>query len=58
MAELGWTFADNEKVNRIIERVGGVPYKTYGMYEKIIDSSSDSTEKTDSQISEGKIAGN
>ncbi|MBQ3350278.1 MAG: GNAT family N-acetyltransferase [Thermoguttaceae bacterium] len=57
-AELGWTFADNEKVNRIIERVGGVPYKTYGMYEKIIDSSSDSTEKTDSQISEGKIAGN
>ena len=58
-AELGWTFADNEKVNRIIERVGGVPYKTYGMFEKSIDSSSDSAEKTDSQISdEGKTIGN
>ena len=41
-AELGWTFADNEKVNRIIQHVGGVPYKTYGMYEKSIDSSNDS----------------
>ncbi len=35
-AELGWTFADNTSVNNIIQRVGGVPYKTYAMYEKAI----------------------
>lgn len=33
-AELGWTFSDNTRVNNIIERVGGVPYKTYAMYQK------------------------
>ncbi|MDO4575198.1 MAG: hypothetical protein Q4D98_08295 [Planctomycetia bacterium] len=32
-AELGWTYKDNDSVNHIIERVGGLPYKTYCMYE-------------------------
>jgi GNAT superfamily N-acetyltransferase len=33
-AELGWTLADNELINRAIERVGGRCYKTYRIYER------------------------
>jgi GNAT superfamily N-acetyltransferase len=33
-AELGWTFEDNDPVNRTIEAVGGRRYKTYRLYEK------------------------
>lgn len=32
-AELGWTYKDNDNVNNIIKRVGGIPYKTYSIYE-------------------------
>lgn len=32
-AELGWTYKDNNNVNNIIKRVGGIPYKTYSIYE-------------------------
>ncbi|MDO4570399.1 MAG: GNAT family N-acetyltransferase [Planctomycetia bacterium] len=32
-AELGWTYRDNHAVNRIIERCGAIPYKTYHLYE-------------------------
>ena len=33
-AELSWTDEDNDKVNKIIERVGALKYKTYRIYEK------------------------
>jgi GNAT superfamily N-acetyltransferase len=33
-AELGWTFEDNDMVNRTIESVGAQRYKTYRVYEK------------------------
>lgn len=33
-AELSWTLADNELVNRTIQRVGGSRYKTYRFYER------------------------
>ena len=36
-AELSWTLEDNELINRTIERVGGVRYKTYRIYQKPID---------------------
>ena len=55
-AELGWTFADNDKVNRIIERVGGVPYKTYGMYEKSIVSSEVVSSEENSESSSDETA--
>ena len=32
--ELSWTDEDNDKVNRIIERVGAKRYKTYRVYKK------------------------
>jgi len=35
--ELSWTDEDNQKVNRIIERVGAKKYKTYRVYKKRID---------------------
>lgn len=33
-AELSWTLEDNVLVNRMIERVGGLKYKTYRIYRK------------------------
>lgn len=33
-AELGWTDEHNDKVNKVITRVGGKRYKTYRVYEK------------------------
>lgn len=33
-AELGWTLEDNAAINKPIERVGGVRYKTYRIYER------------------------
>jgi GNAT superfamily N-acetyltransferase len=33
-AELGWTLEDNHSINRAIEAVGGLHYKTYRIYEK------------------------
>ncbi|MDD3586310.1 MAG: GNAT family N-acetyltransferase [Thermoguttaceae bacterium] len=33
-AELGWTDELNDKVNKVIARVGGKRYKTYRVYEK------------------------
>ena len=35
-AELGWVLEDNAAIQRIIETVGGVPYKTYRVYEKAL----------------------
>jgi GNAT superfamily N-acetyltransferase len=35
-AEASWTLENNEMVNRAIEAIGGDPYKTYRIYEKII----------------------
>lgn len=32
-AELSWILEDNEAMRRIIEALGGVPYKTYRIYE-------------------------
>lgn len=32
-AELGWTYRDNQAVNVVIERCGGIPYKEYELYE-------------------------
>jgi GNAT superfamily N-acetyltransferase len=32
--ECGWTLEDNEKINRGIEMMGGVPYKRYRVFEK------------------------
>lgn len=36
--ELGWTDEKNEKINKIIERLGAQHYKTYRVYEKQISS--------------------
>ena len=36
-AELGWTFEDNDLVNRTIEAVGGRRYKTYRIYQKPLE---------------------
>jgi len=33
-AELSWILARNTRVRHVIEMVGGVPYKTYRLYEK------------------------
>ena len=35
--ELSWTDEDNDKVNRIIERVGAKRYKTYRVYKKRLE---------------------
>jgi hypothetical protein len=32
--ELSWTLEDNAMINRGIERMGAVKYKTYRIYEK------------------------
>lgn len=32
--ELGWTLEDNHRINRGIELMGGIPYKTYRVYQK------------------------
>ena len=34
--ELSWILEDNMPMRRIIENLGGVPYKTYRMYERAI----------------------
>jgi hypothetical protein len=34
--ELGWVLEDNTAIQRIIEAVGAIPYKTYRVYEKAI----------------------
>ena len=34
--ELGWVLEDNTAIQRIIRAVGGVPYKTYRVYEKAL----------------------
>ena len=34
--ELSWVLEDNIAIQRIIEAVGGVPYKTYRVYEKAL----------------------
>lgn len=34
--ELSWVLEDNAAIQRIIEAVGGVPYKTYRVYEKAL----------------------
>ena len=36
-ADLGWTLEDNHAINHTIEKVGGVRYKTYRIYEKMLD---------------------
>jgi hypothetical protein len=33
-SELSWILARNTRVRHVIEMVGGVPYKTYRVYEK------------------------
>ncbi len=33
-AELGWTLEENEMVTRTVKRVGGIPYKTYRVFER------------------------
>jgi hypothetical protein len=33
-AELSWILEDNLPMQRMIEAVGGVPYKTYRIYER------------------------
>ena len=35
-SELGWILERNARVRHVIEMVGGVPYKTYRVYEKPI----------------------
>ncbi len=35
-AELSWTLEDNDRINRIIEMVGGKVYKKYRIYEKYL----------------------
>jgi hypothetical protein len=35
-SELSWILARNTRVRHVIEMVGGVPYKTYRVYEKPI----------------------
>jgi hypothetical protein len=34
--ELGWVLEDNSAIKRIIDAVGGIPYKTYRVYEKAL----------------------
>jgi hypothetical protein len=34
--ELSWILEDNRAMRRVIEAVGGAPYKTYRVYEKIL----------------------
>jgi hypothetical protein len=34
--ELGWVLEDNAAIQRIIEAVGAMPYKTYRVYERAI----------------------
>ena len=36
MSELSWILEDNMPMRRIIEALGGIPYKTYRIYEKAI----------------------
>ena len=33
-SELSWILERNDKVRHVIEMVGGIPYKTYRVYEK------------------------
>ena len=33
-SELSWILERNDKVRHVIEMVGGVPYKTYRLFEK------------------------
>jgi hypothetical protein len=33
-SELSWILERNDRVRHVIEMVGGVPYKTYRVYEK------------------------
>ena len=35
-AELSWILEDNMPMRRMIEALGGVPYKTYRIYEKVL----------------------
>jgi GNAT superfamily N-acetyltransferase len=35
-AELSWILEDNEPMRRMIEALGGVPYKTYRIYERAL----------------------
>ena len=35
-SELSWILERNDKVRHVIEMVGGIPYKTYRVYEKAI----------------------
>ena len=35
-AELGWTLEDNKMINRTIQSVGGMRYKTYRIFKKVI----------------------
>lgn len=37
MIELSWILEDNRPMRRIIESIGGRPYKTYRVYEKALD---------------------
>jgi hypothetical protein len=34
--ELSWILEDNRAMRRVIEAVGGSPYKTYRVYQKIL----------------------
>ena len=36
MIELSWILEDNRPMRRIIEAIGGRPYKTYRLYEKAL----------------------
>lgn len=36
MVELSWVLEDNDAMRRVIESVGGHPYKTYRIYEKAL----------------------
>ena len=36
MAELSWILEDNMPMRRMIEIVGGTPYKTYRVFEKVL----------------------
>ncbi len=35
-AELSWVLEDNLPARKVIEAAGGVPYKTYRIYEKAL----------------------
>jgi GNAT superfamily N-acetyltransferase len=37
-AELSWTDEDNDRINKIIKRVGAEMYKTYRVYEKSLET--------------------